>query len=106
MLKYSNENEYVKNRKTLKHRDEYETKNSYKFFQYVKAKQEGEVVISRYTGRFLESNNVEELKNNPLNCRNCITNDKPTSGNFMMIRQNEQHLEIPYNIFLNLKEFI
>ncbi|KAL2715950.1 fatty acid synthase-like [Vespula squamosa] len=55
---------------------EYEkTKKSYKFFKYAKPEQGEEVVISGISGRFPESDNVEELKNNLLNRKDCITDD-------------------------------
>nr|XP_050846953.1 fatty acid synthase-like [Vespula vulgaris] len=53
-----------------------ETKKLYKFFKYVNPEPGEEVVISGFAGRFPESNNVEELKNNLFTSRDCITDDE------------------------------
>nr|XP_050846949.1 fatty acid synthase-like isoform X1 [Vespula vulgaris] len=53
---------------------EYEdTKISYNCLKYVNSKQGEEVVISGIAGRFPESQNVKEFKNNIFNCKDCIT---------------------------------
>ncbi|XP_035738069.1 fatty acid synthase-like isoform X1 [Vespa mandarinia] len=52
-----------------------EVRKSYKFFKYADPEPGEEVVISGLAGRFPESNNVEELKENLFNCKDCVTND-------------------------------
>lgn len=48
---------------------------SYKSFKYSKPETGEEVVISGFSGRFPESNNVEELKYNLFNRKDCISYD-------------------------------
>lgn len=50
-------------------------KESYRFFKYADPEPGEEVVISGFAGRFPESNNVEILKENIFNFKDCITED-------------------------------
>lgn len=52
-----------------------EPKESYKFFRYTNPEPGEKVVISGFAGRFPESDNLEELKNNIFNSKDCITDD-------------------------------
>ncbi|XP_043668271.1 fatty acid synthase-like [Vespula pensylvanica] len=53
-----------------------EPKESYKFFKYANPEPGEKVVISGFAGRFPESDNMEELKNNIFNSEDCTTNDE------------------------------
>lgn len=48
---------------------------SYRFFKYAYPEPGEEVVISGFAGRFPESDNVEILKENIFNFKDCITED-------------------------------
>lgn len=50
-------------------------KESQRFFKYAKPEPGEEVVISGFAGRFPESNNVEILRENIFNLKDCITED-------------------------------
>ncbi|KAI4476277.1 hypothetical protein M0804_013731 [Polistes exclamans] len=60
---------------------------SNKSFKFAQPESGEEVVISGIAGRFAESNNVEELKNNLFNRKDCITDD--------FRRWKSDNLEIP-----------
>ncbi|XP_043664577.1 fatty acid synthase-like [Vespula pensylvanica] len=49
------------------------SEKSYKSIKYANPEPGEEVVISGFAGRFPESNNMEELKDNLYNCKDCIT---------------------------------
>ncbi|KAL2715899.1 fatty acid synthase-like [Vespula squamosa] len=65
-------------------------KESYKFFKYANPEPGEEVVISGFAGRFPKSNNVEELKDNLFNGKDCITDKN--------CRWELDHPEIPKRI--------
>ncbi|KAF7404702.1 hypothetical protein HZH66_003608 [Vespula vulgaris] len=56
-------------------REHKKTKESYKYFKFANPEPGEEVVISGIAGRFPESNNVEELKDNLFNCKDCVTDE-------------------------------
>lgn len=51
-------------------------KESYRSFKYADPEPGEEVVVSGLAGRFPESDNVEELKDNLFNANDCITDDE------------------------------
>nr|XP_050846967.1 fatty acid synthase-like [Vespula vulgaris] len=53
-----------------------DNKKSYKFLKYANPEPGEEVVISGLAGRFPESQNMKELKNNIFNCKDCITENE------------------------------
>ncbi|KAF7404747.1 hypothetical protein HZH66_003653 [Vespula vulgaris] len=76
-----------------------ETKKTYKYLRYAKPEQGEEVVISGFAGRFPESDNMEKLKDNLFNCKDCITADER--------RWKLEHSEIPKQTgkINNIKKF-
>ncbi|KAL2748284.1 fatty acid synthase-like [Vespula maculifrons] len=51
-------------------------KKSYRFVKYANSEQGEEVLISGFAGKFPESNNVDELRDNLFNRKDCIIDEK------------------------------
>ncbi|KAL2715897.1 fatty acid synthase-like [Vespula squamosa] len=66
------------------------SEESCKFFRYANPEPGEEIVISGFAGRFPKSNNVEELKDNLFNGKDCITDEN--------CRWELDHPEIPKQI--------